>query len=282
MLQLQAALEEGTKEEEDTLGVVLIVLNLAVIALAFFQQPIFLKIAARVFAVVVRIKERATLCGQTEDVDAAAADAAVTGIEMQNNPFHTAANRTGGAAEAATKIDILRATGASALVPATGASALGVGVDQLDDEQLGVAEFAQLRAENAQLRVEIEQLKQAQPGAVVELGVAAEAAPGRAARVGRIEDQNAISTAVDIEPPRRIDGDGSFTQEQFIAHYGGVDEWNAALPVQIEAAKTWFYADHGPYTLAKLQRWLKKKQLEATTLVRNGREGEDVELGSLS
>ena len=168
------------------------------------------------------------------------------------------------------------------LVPATGAGALGVEVDQFEDEQLGGAENSQLRAENAQLRAEIEQLKQAQPGAVVELGVAAEAAPGRAARVGTIEAQNAISTAVDIDPPRRFDGNGSFTQEQFIAHYGGVDEWNAALPVQIEAAKTWFYADHGPYTLAKLQRWLKKKKLEATTLVRNGREGEDVELGSLS
>ena len=177
-------------------------------------------------------------------------------------------------------------------------------VDQVEDEQLGGAENAQLRAEIeklkqdheresaqlkqdhereiTQLRAEIEQLNQAQPGAVVELGVAAEAAPGRAARVGRSEAQNAISTAVDIDPPRRFDGNGSFTQEQFIAHYGGVDEWNAALPVQIEAAKTWFYADHGPYTLAKLQRWLKKKQLEATTLVRNGREGEDVELGSLS
>ena len=68
--------------------------------------------------------------------------------------------------------------------------------------------------------------KQAQPGAVVELGVATETAPGGAARAGT------ISTAVDIEPPRRIDENGSFTQEEFIAHYGGVDEWNAALPVQ--------------------------------------------------
>ena len=95
------------------------------------------------------------------------------------------------------------------------------------------------------------------------------------------------------DPPRRFDGgNGSFTREQFIAHYDGVDEWNAASPLQQnenEATKTWFFADpsdttvlHGPYTLAKLQRWLKKKQLEATTLVRNGREGEDVELGSLS
>ena len=266
----------------------LIVLNLAVIALAFVQQPIFLMIVSRVSAVAVCIKERAVLCGKTEDVDAAAADAAVTGIEMQNNPSH-AANRTGGAGEAATKIEIR----GNPLVPATGAGALSGEVDHVEGGQLwGAAENAQLRAENeklkqdhereiAQLRAEIEQLNQAQPGAVVELGVAAEA-PDRAARVCRIEAQNAISTAVDIEPPRRIDGDGSFTQEQFIAHYGGVDEWNAALPVQIEAAKTWFYADHGPYTLAKLQRWLKKKKLEATTLVRNGREGEDVELGSLS
>ena len=120
----------------------------------------------------------------------------------------------------------------------------------------------------------------------VELGSLS--APGRATRVGT------ITTAVDIEPPRRIDGDGSFTQEQFIAHYGGVDEWNAALPVQQnqnenEERKTWFFADrsdatvrHGPYTLTKLQRWLAKEQLESTILVRNGREGEDVELGSLS
>jgi hypothetical protein len=269
---------------------VLIVLYLAVIALAFFQQPIFLKITARVASVAARLKERSALCGKTVDSNAAAGNAAVTGIEMQNNPSH-AANRTGGgAAEAATKIEIR----GNPLVSAAGAGALGVEVDHVEDEQLGGgAENAQLRSEIeklkldhereiTQLRAEIEQLNQAQPGAVVELGVAAEAAPDRAARVCRIEAQNAISTAVDIEPPRRIDGDGSFTQEQFIAHYGGVDEWNAALPVQIEAAKTWFYADHGPYTLAKLQRWLKKKQLEATTLVRNGREGEDVELGSLS
>jgi hypothetical protein len=194
------------------------------------------------------------------------------------------------------------------LVPATGAGALGVEVDQVEDEQLGGAENSQLRAKNTQqraeitqlraeitqLRAKIEQLKQAQPGAVVELGVAAEAAPGRAARAGRSEAQNAISTAVDIDPPRRFDGDGSFTQEQFIAHYGGVNEWNAALPVQQnqnenEERKTWFFADpsdttvlHGPYTLAKLQRWLAKEQLESTILVRYGREGEDVELGSLS
>ena len=78
------------------------------------------------------------------------------------------------------------------LVPATGAGALGVEVDQVEDEQLGGAENSQLRAKNTQqraeitqLRAEIEQLKQAQPGAVVELGVAAESAPGRA-----------------IEPPR--------------------------------------------------------------------------------
>ena len=235
VLQLQATSEEGTKEEENALGVVLILLNLAVIALALVQQPVFLKIASRVFAVAVRIKERAASCGKAKDLDAAAAaDAAVTGIEMQNNPSYVAANRTDGAEEAATKIEIR----GNPLVPATGAGALGVEVDQVEDEQLGGAENSQLRAKNTQqraeitqLRAEIEQLNQAQPGAVVELGVAAEAAPGRAARVGRSEAQNATSTAVDIDPPRRFDGNGYFTQEEFIAHYGGVDEWNAALPL---------------------------------------------------
>jgi len=69
VLQLQATSEEGTKEEENALGVVLILLNLAVIALAFVQQPLFLKIASRVFAVAVHIKERvAAACGKrTED-----------------------------------------------------------------------------------------------------------------------------------------------------------------------------------------------------------------------
>jgi hypothetical protein len=108
-------------------------------------------------------------------------DAAVTGIEMQNNPSRVAANRTGGAEEAATKIEIR----GNQLVPATGAGVLGVEVDQVEDEQLGGrAENAQLRAEIeklkqqtsaeiTQLRAENLQLKQAQPGAVVELGVAA-------------------------------------------------------------------------------------------------------------
>ena len=193
VLQLQATSEEGTKEEEFALGVVLILLNLAVIALAFVQQPLFLKIASRVFAVAVRIKERAASCGKAKDSDAAAAaDAAVTGIEMQNNPSRVAANRTGGAGEAATKIEIR----GNPLVPATGAGTLGVEMNQVEDEQLGGAEIAQVREENeklqeelqdrvdreqtlaaeiGQLRAEIEELKQAQPGAVVELDVAAEA-----------------------------------------------------------------------------------------------------------
>ena len=119
VLQLQATSEQGTKEDEDALGVVLIVLNLAVIALAFIQQPIFLKITARVASVTARIKERSALCGKTVDSNAAAGNAAVTGIEMQNNPSH-AANRTGGgAAEAATKIEIRGKT----RIPATGDAA---------------------------------------------------------------------------------------------------------------------------------------------------------------
>jgi len=196
VLQLHATSEQGTKEDENALGVVLIVLNLAVIALAFVQQPIFLKITARVASVTARIKERSALCGKTDASNAAAGNAGVTGIEMQNNPYHTAANRTGGAAEAATKVEIR----GNPLVPATGAGTLRAEVNDVEGEQLGGAEIAQLRAENAQLRTEIEQLKQAQPGEVVDLGIASEAAPGRATRVGT------ITTAVDIEPPRRTDG----------------------------------------------------------------------------
>jgi len=46
VLQLQAAVDGGSKEEEEVLGVVLIILNLAVIALALVQQPLFLKVVA--------------------------------------------------------------------------------------------------------------------------------------------------------------------------------------------------------------------------------------------
>ena len=59
----------------------LIVLNLAVIALAFVQQPIFLKITARVASVAACLKERSALCGKTDDLYAAAADAAVTAAD---------------------------------------------------------------------------------------------------------------------------------------------------------------------------------------------------------
>ena len=72
---------------------------------------------------------------------------------------------------------------------------------------------------------------------------------------------------------------------------GGGTQWHHPHdddPSSVQLAKTWFFADasdamvrHGPYTLTKLQRWLAEKELDATTLVRDGREGEDVELGSL-
>jgi len=159
VLQLQATSEEGTDGEEDALGVVLIVLNLAVIAFAFIQQPIFLMIASRVSAVAVCIKERAVSCGKTEDVDAAAADDAVTGIEMQNNPSH-ADNRTGGAGEAATRIEIR----GNPLVSATRIDGLRADAGCIEGEQLGGAEITQLRAENDKLKRENEQLKQAQLG----------------------------------------------------------------------------------------------------------------------
>ena len=159
VLQLQATSEEGTKEEENALGVVLILLNLAVIALAFVQQPLFLKIASRVFAVAVRIKERAASCGKTDELDATAADAAVTGIEMQNNPSH-ADNRTDAGGEAATRIEIR----GNPLVSATRIDGLRADAGCIEGEQLGGAEITQLRAENDKLKRENEQLKQAQPG----------------------------------------------------------------------------------------------------------------------
>jgi hypothetical protein len=72
---------------------------------------------------------------------------------------------------------------------------------------------------------------------------------------------------------------------------GGGTQWHHPHdddPSSVQLTKTWFFADasdamvrHGPYTLTKLQRWLAEKELDATTLVRDGREGEDVELGSL-
>jgi len=111
----------------------------------------------------------------------------VTGIEMQNNPSH-ADNHTSGAAEAATKIEIRGSPLGSAT---TGVGAPSADTDHVEGEQVeeGV-ETAQLRAEIeklkqdhadhertlvaeiAQLRGENEHLKQAQPGAVVSLGVA--------------------------------------------------------------------------------------------------------------
>tara|TARA_B110000208_G_scaffold83724_1_gene106286 strand:+ start:139 stop:528 length:390 start_codon:yes stop_codon:yes gene_type:complete len=88
------------------------------------------------------------------------------------------------------------------------------------------------------------------------------------------------------DPPRRFDGgNGSFTREQFIAHYDGVDEWNAASPLQ-QNENEWYYTDltntselHGPFTLGKLERWLNTGHFEAMQLVRKGRKGKDVELG---
>jgi hypothetical protein len=162
VLQLQATSEEGSKEEENALGVVLIALNLAVIGLALVQQPIFLKIASHIFAVARRIKERATSCSKRKDLDAAAADDdTVTGIEMQNNPSH-ADNRTDAAGEepAATRIEIR----ANPLVSATRTDGLRADAGCIESEQLGGAEITQLRAEIDKLKRENEQLKQAQPG----------------------------------------------------------------------------------------------------------------------
>ena len=58
VLQLQALSPEGSNGDEEALGFVLIVLNLAVIALAFVQQPIVLTIANRVYGYVCTISSR--------------------------------------------------------------------------------------------------------------------------------------------------------------------------------------------------------------------------------
>ena len=256
VLQLQAATQDGSREEEDALGVMLIILNLAVIALAFVQQPIFLKIASRVSEVIARIKERAASHKKNKKGTPDAADDAVqVGIEMQSNPSY-AAGPTGlhvraAKGTAASKIEMR----ANPLVPATrtnahqpgslviagaatkvtmrgnplvataGAAAIQPRVettdtDRAEDARVVGVDIAQLRAEIAQLRAENEQLKEAQPGAVVEL------------------DEN------------------------------------------------WFYTDHddvqhGPFTLVKLKRWFDGGHFEASKLICNGREGDLVELGSV-
>ena len=196
VLQLQATSEEGTDGEEDALGIVLIVLNLAVIALAFVQQPIFLKIASRVSEVAVCTKERAaSLCGKTEDLNVAAGDAAVTGIEMRNNP---SANRTGGgAAEAATKIEIrgyarrldaVGAPGAAATDDAPRGDDALPGLALQVGEPHTVANLAALQerdAEIAKLKEEIAALRMQPRGDVVDLVVAADASAAAAASASR-------------------------------------------------------------------------------------------------
>jgi hypothetical protein len=141
-------------------------------------------------------KERAaSLCGKTEDLNVAAGDAAVTGIEMRNNP---SANRTGGgAAEAATKIEIrgyarrLDAVGAPG---ATAADDAPRGDDALPGlalqvgEQHTVANLAALQerdAEIAKLKEEIAALRMQPRGDVVDLVVAADASAAAAASASR-------------------------------------------------------------------------------------------------
>ena len=58
VLQLQALSPEGNDGDEEALGIVLITLNLAVIALAFVQQPIVLTVASRVHGYVCAISSR--------------------------------------------------------------------------------------------------------------------------------------------------------------------------------------------------------------------------------
>ena len=90
---------------------------------------------------------------------------------------------------------------------------------------------------------------------------------------------------------KRIADDGSaYTKEEFIGHYGGLDEWLAAERFRVVSAAAgkdddWFYTDdgdeallHGPCSIADLQSWAKDGHFALTDLVRRGRSGAPVEL----
>jgi len=345
VLQLQAATQDGSREEEDALGVMLIILNLAVIALAFVQQPIFLKIASRVSEVIARIKERASSHTKNKKGTSDAADDAVlVGIEMQSNPSY-AAGPTGlrqpefraAKGTPASKIEMR----ANPLVPAARPGSLAVTAatplqptvgttdeDRTEDAQARGVENARLRAEIAQLRAEMEQMKEAQPGAVVELGVAAEAAVVQHPAVETPGEQcprgwSSVSHETGAYFNNDYTGATTYAKPMFPAppegwsvhahgdggdHYfqhdaGGCEtQWHhpfdedpndaatmtgSTAEAAAAASDEWYYNDyvnvdelHGPFALAQLKAWVDEGEMPASRLVRNGREGEEVELGS--
>ena len=256
VLQLQASTERGTKDEEDALGVVLIVINLAVIALAFVQQPIILKIASRISKVVVRIKAKAALCGKKEDSDGAADDTLV-GIEMHTNPSHDVTNRD----EHVTKIEMR----SNPLAPASRVVTVGNADDAertISDEE-EKAEVTQLRDEIEQLRAEIKLLKQSRavpppidiggdewwysdveegdvwhgpftPQQLEEWRDEGYFDDTMLVRHGRDGELVQLGKAILAEAPDALsetrEGEDGFqyTKAEFVEHFGGTAEWDAA------------------------------------------------------
>ena len=283
VLQLQASTERGTKDEEDALGVVLIVINLAVIALAFVQQPIILKIASRISKVVVRIKAKAALCGKKEDSDGAADDTLV-GIEMHTNPSHDVTNRD----EHVTKIEMR----SNPLAPASRVVTVGNADDAertISDEE-EKAEVTQLRDEIEQLRAENKLLKQSRAvPPPIDIG-------GDEWWYSDVEEGDVWHGPFTPQQLEEWRDEGYFDDTMLVRHGrdGELVQLGKAILAEAPDALSdeWWYEGvddtswdesicNGPFTKAQLEEWRDEGYFDDTMRFRRGKEGELVQLGSV-
>ena len=298
VLQLQATSEEGTKEEEDALGVVLIVLNLAVIALAFIQQPIVLTIAARVLAVAVRIKERAASRGKREDLDAAAAD------DVGNQESGIVADAGAGRDD----------TGAQPMRDAKGVPSHS---NPMRRVELAMASATACTSGNAMRKttaiemtsmpmranpfhrdsVSAGGLKGVPRDVTEHAGESGASNPMRPAAERAHDGQDAEAPSLQFEgvnhmPQHQIDAGSAFkatVAERSVPIETDDADGDPTLDEIQAHSEGWFYADnndasglHGPFPLAEVRGWLDDGECQCSDLVRHGRDGKDVALSTLA
>jgi hypothetical protein len=253
VLQLQAAVDGGSKEDEEALGVVLIILNLAVIALALVQQPLFLKVVAgvgRIFRwawkrIHSRIRRRRENAAAAEAATSSTTHSATT-VNMLN-PFvsHNHVEMTGlspsAKASSAPSTEDERDSARTAAGASTKTS-----TDHRAENDKMKQEIERLRVKNSVLETEIADARagrdQAQQeneqlrakNSVLESEIAEVKADAGEEAVDEFTHPTTLTVATvatgaaDGESDYRVADGEPYTKAEFIQHYGGTDEWDDA------------------------------------------------------